>query len=344
MRITYVTEDTELWGGIAVVFQHLELLARAGHDVFLTTPASKPDWYPLKVPVYTIKSITPAIIPRADIIVIASWKIVKEVVESRKGIPVYFCQGYEGSLEEWASFKARIDEAYSQGLPVLTVSQHLSNFIRERFNAETYYIGQMVNRKIFHPRGNPLRRLFMHYGRPSNLLVVGPFEGSYKNIPTILKGIILANKGLKRPLNLIRVSQFPLSVEEKNILKPYEYHCRVSYDRMGAIYRSSDMLVSLSTDGEGFGLPVLEAMACGVPTILSKIPSHLGFDETHDYALFVDSEPEALSEAVQKMCKDTDLRLKLSNRGLEVAEKFDSGALLKRLLNAFASIISARQQ
>ena len=51
MRITYLTEDTELWGGIAVVFQHLELLADAGHDAFLTTPAPEPDWYPLKVPI-----------------------------------------------------------------------------------------------------------------------------------------------------------------------------------------------------------------------------------------------------------------------------------------------------
>lgn len=342
MRITYVTEDTELWGGIAVVFQHLELLARAGHDVFLTTLASRPDWYPLKVPVHTIRNIEPSLIPDADIIVIASWKIVRTIIESRKGIPVYFCQGYEGSLKEWAAFKSRIEEAYSQGLPVLTVSQHLSNFIRERFNAETYYVGQAINKNIFYPGRNPLKRLFTHLSRPSNLLVVGPFEGSYKNIPIILRGVILANAGLKKPLNLIRVSQFPLSHEEEHMIKPAEYYYRVPYHRMGRIYRSSDMLVSLSTDAEGFGLPVLEAMACGIPTILSRIPSHLGFDEPPDYALFVDSEPEALSEAVQKMCKDTDLRIRLLSRGLEVAEKFDSGALSKRLINAFEDIISRK--
>ncbi|OGW37410.1 MAG: hypothetical protein A2Y97_01750 [Nitrospirae bacterium RBG_13_39_12] len=344
MRITYVTEDTELWGGIGVIFQHLEMLAAAGHDVFLTTPTSGPDWYPLKVPIYTIKSIEPSLLPDADIIVIASWRIAKAIVASKKGLPVYLCQGYEASLKELDAFKSEIDEVYSLGLPILTISRHLSDLIRERFNAETYYVGQMVNRKIFYPRRNPLKRFFTHSGRPSRLLVVGPFEGSYKNIPTILRGISLANKSFKKPLNVIRVSQFPLSPKEEQIMKPAEYQCRVPYNRMGDIYRSSDMLISLSTEAEGFGLPVLEAMACGVPTILSRIPSHLGFDEPLDYALFVDSEPPALSEAIQKMYEDAGLRLRLSNRGLSVAEKFTPETLLTRLVNAFGDIISRKQQ
>lgn len=337
-----MTEDTELWGGIGVVFQHLELLAEAGHDVFLTTPASRPDWYPLNVPVHTIKRIEPSLIPDADIIVTASWRIVRAIIDSKKGIPVCLCQGYEASLKELAPFKSQIDEVYSAGIPILTVSPHLSAFLEERFHAETYYIGQMINRNIFRPLKNPFRSLIQHVSSPSRVLVVGPFEGSYKNIPTILRGITVANKGLKEPLGLIRVSQFPLSSDEEGIMRPLEYHFRVPYNRMGDIYRSSDILVALSTDAEGFGLPVLEAMACGLPTILSKIPSYLGLDEPRDYALFVDSEPESLSAAIQTLCRDARLRLRLSRRGITVARKFTGEALLKRLVNAFEQIISHR--
>lgn len=340
MRITYVTEDTELWGGLGVIFQHLELLAGAGHDVFLTTQTSGPDWYPLKVPVHTIKSLDPSLIPDADVIVATSWRTIEPVAESKKGIPVHLCQGYEASLKELDALKSKIDEAYSIGLPVLTISHHLSAFVKERFNAEAYYIGQMVNRKIFHPQRNPLKRLLMHFSRPSRLLVVGPFEGSYKNIPIILKAVTLANKRLRKPLNLVRVSQFPLSHEEEQIIKPDEYYYRVPYNRMGDIYRSSDMLVSLSTEAEGFGLPVLEAMACGVPTILSRIPSHCGFDDHLDCAFFVDSQPEALSDALQEMCQNLKLRHRLSDRGLSVAVKFTPEALLTRLINAFEDILS----
>ena len=342
MRITYVTEDTGLWGGIGVIFQHLELLAGAGHDVFLTTPASGPDWYPLKVPVHTIKSLDPSLIPDADVIVATYWSTIKPVSESKKGIPVHLCQGYEASLKELSAIKSKIDEVYSIGLPVLTISRHLSAFVKERFNAEAYYIGQMVNRKIFYPQRNLLKRLLMHFSRPSRLLIVGPFEGSYKNIPTILRGISLANNKLKNPLDIIRVSQFPLSREEEQIIKPTEYHYRIPYYRMGNIYRSSDILISLSTEAEGFGLPVLEAMACGIPTILSRIPSHLGFDHHLDYAFFVDSQPEALSDALEEMCQNAKLRNMLSDRGLSVAAKFTPEALLARLINAFEHIISGK--
>jgi glycosyltransferase involved in cell wall biosynthesis len=343
MRITYVTEDTELWGGIGVIFQHLELLAGAGHEVFLTTQSSGPDWYPLNVPVHTIKSLDPSLIPDADIIVATSWRTIKPVAESKKGIPVHLCQGYEASLKELDALKPMIDEAYSIGLPVLTISPHLSTFVKEKFDAEAYYIGQMVNRKIFHPQRNPFKKLLKHFSSPSRLLVVGPFEGSYKNIPIILHAAALANTRLKKPLNIVRVSQFPLSREEMLIIKP-EYHYRVSYHQMGEIYRSSDMLISLSTEAEGFGLPVLEAMACGIPTILSTIPSHLSFDEPVDYALFADSQPDALSDAIQNMCEDKWLRLRLSVRGLTVAKKFTPEALLTRLINAFEAIRSRRKR
>lgn len=342
MRITYVTQDTELWGGIAVVFQHLELLSRAGHDVFLTTPGPVPDWYRLKVPVHSIKTIEPSLIPDADIVVIGSWKIAKAIIESKKGSPVYLCQGYEASLEELASSKSEIDKIYSMNLPVLTVSRHLSSFLKEKFNAKTYFIGQMVDRNIFYPQRNILKRLLKDFGSPSRLLVVGPFEGSYKNIPTILKGINLANKEIRTSLKVIRVSQFPLSRDELSILKPAAYHYRVPYNRMGDIYRSADLLISLSTDAEGFGMPVLEAMACGTPTILSRIPSHLDFDEATDFAFFTDSNPRALSEAILTIYRDDQLRNLLSKRGLSVAQKFTEDSVLSRLTGAFDEIISQR--
>lgn len=340
MRITYVTEDTALWGGLAVIFQHLELLAEAGHDAFLTTPASKPNWYNLKVPVNTIKSLEPSSIPQADIIVATSWRTIEPVIESKKGIPVHLCQGLENLYKEFFPLKEQIDYAYSLNLPRLIVSQHLDSFFKERFNAKAFYIGQMLNREIFHPVRNPLKKLLKKRIRPLSILVVGPFEGSYKNIPTMLQGITLAKKKLKDPIKLIRVSQFPLSHEEERIIIPDAYHFHIPYQDMGDIYRASDIFISMSTEAEGFGLPALEAMACGVPAILSKIPSHLGFDESHDYAIFVESSSEGVSEAILHLFEDADIRRRLSKKGLSVAGKFTREAVLSRLTKAFDKIIS----
>jgi glycosyltransferase involved in cell wall biosynthesis len=264
-------------------------------------------------------------------------------MESKKGIPVHLCQGYEGALEELVHLKDSIDQAHSLRIPKLTVSRHLETFLKERFHSETYYVGQMLNRGIFYPNRNPLAKLLkisLNKPKPLIILVVGPFEGSYKNITTTLRGIILAKQKLKDSLKLTRISQFPLSREEKEIIIPDAYHFRIPYQDMGDLYRAADIFISMSTDAEGFGLPALEAMACGVPTILSKIRSHLGFANTQDYAIFVESTPEAVSEAILHLCEDAKMRQKLIKKGLSVARKFTRDALLLKLTTAFEKIIA----
>jgi len=337
MRITYVTESTELWGGIYVIFQHLELLSRIGHDAFLTTPGPKPDWYPLKVPLYHLKSLDATSIPFADIIVATYWSTVRPVVESGKGIPVHLCQGYEGDFKELESQKPAIDRAYSYRIPTLMVSQHLDGFLRHRFNAETHYIGQAIDKDVFYP---PLMPHNESMDRPFTILVVGPFQADVKNIATALMGIKLAKQRLKVPVKLIRVSQIPLSDEERKIVEPDVYHFHVPHDEMGEIYREADLYISMSKEGEGFGLSAVEAMACGVPTILSRISSHEGFDETTDYSLFVEGpDPESVAHAIGEIFKDRSLREKIVHRGQIVANRFSEETLIDRLNGCFESIL-----
>ncbi len=72
---------------------------------------------------------------------------------------------------------------------------------------------------------------------------------------------------------------------------------------------------------EGFGLPPLEAMACGTPVItsnVSSLPEVVG-----SAAVLVDPhEEESLSEALQRVLGDADLRQRLRERGLEQASRF----------------------
>jgi glycosyltransferase involved in cell wall biosynthesis len=72
---------------------------------------------------------------------------------------------------------------------------------------------------------------------------------------------------------------------------------------------------------EGFGMPVLEAMASGCPVVCSNttsLPEIAG-----DAALLVDpSDPEALAAAVHQVLTDPDLRVELIARGLQRAAAF----------------------
>ncbi len=71
---------------------------------------------------------------------------------------------------------------------------------------------------------------------------------------------------------------------------------------------------------EGFGLPPLEAMACGTPVIASNrtsLPEVVG-----DAGLLVEPDTAALAAAMRRLLDDSDLRRNLSERGLRRAAQF----------------------
>ena len=87
-----------------------------------------------------------------------------------------------------------------------------------------------------------------------------------------------------------------------------------------AIYNAASMLV-LPSHYEGFGLPALEAMACGTPAIVanrSSLPEVVG-----DTGLLVDpDDPENIADAMQRVLTDHALSTRLQQEGLARAATF----------------------
>jgi glycosyltransferase involved in cell wall biosynthesis len=87
-----------------------------------------------------------------------------------------------------------------------------------------------------------------------------------------------------------------------------------------ALYRNAAALVFPSLF-EGFGMPVLEAMACGCPVVCSNttsLPEIAG-----DAAVLVDpTDHEAIADGIARVLRDAALRKELIGRGLEQARKF----------------------
>ena len=89
---------------------------------------------------------------------------------------------------------------------------------------------------------------------------------------------------------------------------------------LAALYRSAAAFVYPSLF-EGFGLPPLEAMACGVPVITSNTSSLP--EVTGDAALLIDPlREEELAEALLRIVGDDSLRARLREAGIAQAEKF----------------------
>lgn len=180
----------------------------------------------------------------------------------------------------------------------------------------------------FHPIEDVAERerVRARYGLPDSfILFVGSIEPR-KNLPWLMRSVKeLRDEGFPHKL-VVAGDGDPRFVEELRQtalslgLVPGEDVVLTGFieDRdLPALYSCSDLFVFPSIY-EGFGLPPLEAMACGVPVLL---PENSSFTEYYsDCSLMVDlSEPAVLTEGIRTLLEDSDLCARLVKQGLERA-------------------------
>ncbi|NOY88986.1 MAG: glycosyltransferase family 4 protein [FCB group bacterium] len=147
-----------------------------------------------------------------------------------------------------------------------------------------------------------------------------------ENMKLVITGIVNKNSADGRLPNLIN--------NQKNvILTGY-----VNDDELINLYRQAKLFVYPSLY-EGFGLPPLEAMACGCPCVVSKaasLPEVCG-----DAALYCDPYSiDDIADKISRLLVNEKLRAELIKRGLERAKKYSWEKAAKEILKIIDSAIA----
>lgn len=341
MRITWLLEVADqIWGGVKKALEDANWLSQRGHRVTVLSRSGPPTWMRLDCEFRQVAGFTAAEVPESDVVIGTFWSTVPAAVACGRGAAVHYCQGYEGDNAENAARRAQIEQVYRlAGVSHITISPHLTRLLQQRFGIVAREVVYAVDHEVHHP--GPVRPTH----RPLRVALVGPHQIGWKDIATGIAACKLAAQaGLS--LQLVRVTNTTPAPEERELPFAVEWHERVAPAAMGDIYRSCDVFLGTSRGGEeGFFLPAIEAMACGVPVVLTDVPCFRGYGDDHGYALFVPpQDPAAMAEAMVVAGCVPDVRAQLRVAGLRTAMRFHQDAHGEALEAALQQIAAERRE
>jgi len=355
MKIQVVVKSTKFTGGRQELFRHANALAERGHDVAVWVAGNpEVEWLPMHVPVHRLPGHSCSQLPPAELRLFERPRFAQPLSRAGGSIPVHFCQGFEGTdienrlatvrtsrgllrglPELWNLWRRQrqIDRAYRLPTAKITVHHHLRDLIARRYGQSAYFVPYGLPEGIFTP---PRRRDF----DGQTILVVGPTDTGWKRIGDALEAVRL----LKRThpwIHLVRVAQHEMRACERELNVTDEYHTMLSPPDMADLYRRADVLLLASDATEGFGLPLLEAMACGTPGVVTDIPAFKTFGHPVDFAHFVPvANPPALAAAVARLLDDRGEQRRLSERGPEVAAVYRTARSHQAMEDALTQILA----
>jgi glycosyltransferase involved in cell wall biosynthesis len=322
LRITYLAEDTEISGGIRVQLAQADALIARGHRVRIVTKGLPLTWRRSQAEWIYVDTFADYDARDDDFVIGTFWTTLEPAAAMAGARAVHLCQGYEGSFSAYESIRPQIEAAYRLPMPKLVVATSLIPILQS-FTADVTFIGQIVEDEFY-------RRATPRENEPPRVLLCGQSQADLKGLDEGY-GAVAHARWFHQKLDLVRVSPWAPSRQEP-LESVQEFHVALSTDEMTRLMHSCDVLIAPNHRQEGFGLPAAEAMASGIPTVMTAIPSYLSFDEQRDYALFApERNAIELGEKLIELLSDEELRERLRVRGREVAEQWRAELVAERL-------------
>lgn len=231
-------------------------------------------------------------------------------------------------------YEYMIKPAAKNAHAIFTVSNYSKNDILNWVNIpedRVVVVGNGIS-EAFEPEG-------IHYRMNSPyLLHVGNMK-EHKNVPRLLEAFAQAR--IDKKIKLVFTSD--LSTAARNIVDQYQLGKRVSCitnmpeHQLADLYRGA-LGITVPSLHEGFGLPVIEGMACGVPVLTSNITSLP--EIAGDAALFVDpNEMLSIANGIEALVQDERLRHTLIAKGFKQAALFSWDKTATKIQETLNSIL-----
>jgi glycosyltransferase involved in cell wall biosynthesis len=229
---------------------------------------------------------------------------------------------------------------------VIAVSQATANDLVERLNVPSERVDVVPNGvgESFRPVGDAVRNeVCERYGLPEAfLLYVGTLEPR-KNLARLIQA--WSSVAGQCPHHLVLAGREGWgvgSIRRAAAGSPHAERIRflghVPVEDLPALYGAAAASLYPSLF-EGFGLPVLEAMACGTPVLTSKVSSLP--EVAGEAALSVDpTDVEAISEGILRLLTDQELRRSLKEKGTARAAEFSWRRTAQRTLESYRAALA----
>ena len=343
MHISFILSSLWLSGGVRVVIQYANRLSKRGNHVSLILPNGTADPQivqeidPSVHVIYTKSTLDKKnnlfklvrlcwemalAVPHSDVIIathtpttVVSF-IAARILHRGKIIWYYmdYKEMFDGRpVERWLLRNALKWHDYA-----ITFSEACVQELHSFSSGKIFNIGLGLDTiNLYHPVNDVKKN---NYSNPEKKVIF--FLGDTRPRKGMADFIAAAESVFASETDLVL---WIASKEKTNIQTgvPYQLFIRPSDAELVRLYTASDVFVSASWY-EGFGLPPLEAMACGAAVIMTDSRGVREFAEDGSNCLIVPPRnPKALADAILRLLSEPDLADKLRRNGPITASRFD---------------------
>ena len=234
-----------------------------------------------------------------------------------------------------------------QSQRVVCVSEYTKQDVVKTYGLNPDAIDVVYNgydRNLFYPQHNS--EVLQKYQLDKYLLYVGDMR-FYKNLGRCLEAFDRLPRndckfvitGKKDDVFYPEIERQVAQLNSKSRIVFLDY---VPIAELPSLYSMAQALVFASLY-EGFGLPILEAMACGCPVITSKVTSIP--EVAGDSALYVDPyDVDSIAQGINRAIDDAEFRKTLIQQGLERAALFSWNQTAQNIERVFGKCLKISQK